>query len=128
MYNITNAANISFTTVYNAESDFTIFYKIYNGSLNILYNVYNTANNTKSGFTIYCKIYNGALRTLTILRKIYNGSLNVLSDTAKYVDADAYIVAPQCWIHIAICTMIYWMLVNIHIFPIKDDKRHNLLI
>ena len=69
MYNITNAANISFTTVYNAESGFTIFYKIYNGSLNILYNVYNTANNTKSGFTIYCKIYNGALRTLTIFTK-----------------------------------------------------------
>ena len=59
MYNITNAANISFTTVYNAESDFTIFYKI------------------------------------------YNGSLNVLSDTAKYVDADAYRVESCCWIHIA---------------------------
>ena len=101
MYNITNAANISFTPVYNAESDFTIFYKIYNGSLNILYNVYNTANNTKSGFIIYCKIYNDALRTLTIFYKIYNGSLNVLSNTAKYVDADAYIVAPRCWIHIA---------------------------
>ena len=93
MYNITNAANISFTTVYNVESDFTIFYKIYNGSLNILYNFYNTANNTKSGFTIYCKIYNDALRTLTIFYKIYNGSLDVFSDTAKYVDADAYIVA-----------------------------------
>ena len=38
MYNITNAANISFTTVYNAESGFTIFYKIYNGSLNVLSN------------------------------------------------------------------------------------------
>ena len=102
MYNITNAANnISFKTVYNAESGFTIFYKIYNGSLNILYNVYNTANNTKSGFTIYCKIYNGSLRTLTIFYKIYNGSLNVLSNTAKYANADAYIVAPLCWIHIA---------------------------
>ena len=102
MYNITNAANnISFKTVYNAESGFTIFYKIYNGSLNILYNVYNIANNTKSGFTIYCKIYNGALRTLTIFYKIYNGSLNVLSNTAKYANADAYIVAPRCWIHIA---------------------------
>ena len=101
MHNITNAANISFTTVYNAESDFTIFYKIYNGSLNVLYNVYNTANNTKSCFTIYCKIYNGALRTLTIFYKIDNGSLNVLSNTAKYANADAYIVAPLCWIHIA---------------------------
>ena len=60
MCNITNAANnISFTTVYNAESDFTIFYKI------------------------------------------YNGSLNVLSNTAKYANADAYIVTPLCWIHIA---------------------------
>ena len=58
MYNITNAANISFTTVYNAESGFTIFYKI------------------------------------------YNGSLNVLSNTAKYANADAYIVTPRCWIHI----------------------------
>ena len=101
MYNITNAANISFTTVYNAESDFTIFYKIYNGSLNILYNVYNTANNTKSDFTIFCKIYNGSLRKLTIFYKIYNGSLNVLSNTAKYVDADAYRVASCGWIHIA---------------------------
>ena len=99
MCNITNAANISFTTVYNAESDFTIFYKIYkiyNDALNILYNVYNTANNTKSGFTIFCKIYNDALRTLTIFYKIYNGSLNVLSNAAKYVDADAYIVASRC--------------------------------
>lgn len=59
MYNITNASNISFTMVYNAESD----------------------------FTIYCKIY--------------NGSLNIFSNTVKYVNADAYRVAPQCWIHIA---------------------------
>ena len=101
MHNITNAANISFTTVYNAESGFTIYCKIYNGSLNILYNVYNTANNTKSCFTIFYKIYNDALRTLTIFYKIYNGSLNVLSNTAKYANADAYIVAPLCWIHIA---------------------------
>ena len=97
MHNITNAANnISFTTVYNVESDFTIFCKIYNGSLNILYNVYNTANNTKSDFRIFCKIYNGALRTLTICYKIYNGSLNVLSNTAKCANADAYRVALRC--------------------------------
>ena len=69
MHNITNAANnISFTTVYNVESDFTIF----------------------------CKIYNGTLRTLTIFYKIYNGSLNVLSNTAKCANADAYRVALRC--------------------------------
>ena len=88
MYNITNASNISFTTVYNAESD----------------------------FTIYCKIY--------------NGSLNIFSNTVKYHSTNMCRVASCRQIHIAynICTMISWMLIHIHIFLIKDDKRYNLLI
>ena len=50
MYNITNASNISFTTVYNAESDFTIYCKIYNGSLNIF------SNTVKYHSTNMCRV------------------------------------------------------------------------
>ena len=67
----------------------------------VLSTYFTTVYNAESSFTIYCKIYNDALRTLTIFYKIDNASLNVLSNTAKYANADAYIVAPRCWIHIA---------------------------
>ena len=93
MHNSTNTANVSFTTVYNAESGFTIFTKFtmvlstyfttFTIQLTIpraalqyftkftmfLSTYFTTVYNAESGFTIYCKIYNGALRTLTIFTK-----------------------------------------------------------